>query len=59
MALEQVAFYQASTNFTQLNLSDVLQDPKLVAQVALPGYSAMFITTLLTGEGDGASRDDY
>jgi len=51
MALEQVAFYQVSTNFTQLNLSDVLQDPKLVDQVALSGYSAMFITTLLTGEG--------
>jgi len=45
----QVAFYQASTNFTQLNLSDVLQDPKLVPLVANTGYSAMFITTLLTG----------
>lgn len=45
----QVAFYQASTNFTQLNLSDVLQDPKLVPLVANTGYSAMFITTILTG----------
>ena len=44
----QVAFYQASTNFTQLNLNDVLQNPNHINMISNNTFSALLITSLLT-----------